>query len=202
MDKFEYVVALVAVITGVGLSDVALSLHRLLKRRADVVWHWIPVALALYASVVLMRLWYQFWSVHETEVATTLPFVAVQTLQTLVLVLVAVAALPDEDDFRGGRIDLRAYYDSQWRYIWTMYLLFLAQWIGTGIYFRMYSGDGPVTPIAAFLAFFAIPIVLSIAALVRRRWHGPLIVLLVVHEASFASNLVGLRPQVLKLLGM
>jgi hypothetical protein len=36
--QFEYVVALAAVITGLGLSDVGVSLHRLLKRRAGVVW--------------------------------------------------------------------------------------------------------------------------------------------------------------------
>lgn len=200
MDKFEYVVALVAVITGVGLSDVALSLHRLLKRRAAVVWHWIPVTLALYASVVVMRLWYQFWSIHDVPVATGLPFVTVQTLQTLVLVLVAVAALPDEEDFHRGRIDLGAYYTAHWRYIWTMYLAFLAMWIGTGLYFRLTADTRLSLP--AFIAFFGVPIVLTIAALVGgRRWHGSVVLLLVAHEASFASNLIGLRPFVLQLLG-
>lgn len=85
----------------------AVSLHRLLKRRAGVVWDWLPVTLALYSSLVLMRLWYQLWSAHDLPIVTSLPFVAVQVVQTLVLVLVISAALPDEDDFRLRKIDLR-----------------------------------------------------------------------------------------------
>src|SRR5690349_15000224 len=87
MEKFQYVVALAAVITGLGLSDVSVSLHRLLKRRAHVTWDWVPLALALYLSFVLMRLWYQLWSVHAAPFATGLIFTTVQVVQTLVLIL-------------------------------------------------------------------------------------------------------------------
>lgn len=200
MDKFEYVVALVAVITGVGLSDVALSLHRLLKRRAGVIWHWIPVALALYFSLALMRLWYQFWGVNENPVVTGLPFVAVQTVQTLVLVLAAAATLPDEDDFRDGRVDLSAYYAAHWRYIWTIYLVFLTMWVGTGLYFRLTANTGISD--ALFYLYFGVPILFTTAALVLgRRWHTPLVLLLVVHEAIVPSNLFGLRSILVAVLG-
>lgn len=199
MDKFEYVVALVAVITGVGLADVAMSLHRLLKRRAGVVWYWIPVAIALYASLALMRLWYQFWSVHDNLVATGLPFVAVQTVQTLVLVLVAVAALPDEDDFRDGRVDLGAYYATHWRYVWTMYLVFCAMWVGTGAYFRL--SKGALVSDATFALYFGVPIVATVAALAfGRRWHGGLVAIMVAHEAIVPSNLLGFGRAIFRAL--
>ncbi|RYG98924.1 MAG: hypothetical protein EON58_05615 [Alphaproteobacteria bacterium] len=118
MEKFQYVVALAAVITGLGLSDVSVSLHRLLKRRSGVMWDWVPVALALYLSFVLMRLWYQLWSVHSAPFATGLAFTTIQVVQTLVLTLVMSAVLPDEDDFVERRVDLRAYYVEHQRYIW------------------------------------------------------------------------------------
>ncbi|GMM92917.1 hypothetical protein MTsN3n11_12190 [Qipengyuania sp. MTN3-11] len=189
MDKFEYVVALAAVITGLGLSDVAVSLHRLLKRRAGVVWDWLPITLALYASMVLMRLWYQLWSVREVPVVTGLPFVAVVVVQTLLLVLVMSAALPDEDDFKRGRVDLRAYYATQSRYIWSMYLLFVSMWIATHFYF-----EGPERLIELdFYAFFLMPLVLTaVAVVVARRWQAVILGFLVLQEAVIKWDFFGL----------
>lgn len=191
MDKFNYAVALVSFITGVGLSDLAMSLHRLLKNRSRVVWTWIPIALALNAGLALMRLWYQLWSVHDDPTVTGLPFVAVLMVQTLVLVLVVVAALPDESDFRDGRVDLGAYYAAQWRYVWTTYLVFLVMWIGTGVYFQLVQGT-PV-PLPFFALYFGIPSVVTIIALgAGRRWHGLLLMVLIAHEIILPANLVGL----------
>lgn len=194
MDKFEYVVALAAVITGLGLSDVAVSLHRLLKRRGGVRWDWVPIVLSLYAALVLMRLWYQLWSVRETPFVVDLPFVAVQVVQTLVLVLFASAALPDEDDFKRGRIDLRRYYARHRRYVWTTYLVFQLMWIATAVYFYVYDGRQARLIEPAFLLYFALPILLTLAAIVgRRRVQVVALVLLVTHEILIPSNLLGLR---------
>jgi len=191
MEKFNYAVALVSFITGVGLSDLAMSLHRLLKHRSRVVWFWIPIAIALYASLALMRLWYQLWTVHDNATVTGLPFVAVLMVQTLVLVLVVVAALPDDNDFRDGRVDLGAYYAAQWRYVWTTYLVFLVLWVATGAYFWVIQGAPVSSPF--FALYFGVPIVLTVAALkLSRRWHGLIVVLLIVHEIILPSNLVGL----------
>lgn len=193
MDKFEYVVALAAVITGLGLSDVAVSLHRLLKRRTRVVWDWLPVAMAIYASAVLMRLWYQLWSVRELPIVTGLPFVMVQVVQTLVLVLVMSAALPDEDDFRRGRIDLRRYYRSHERYVWFMYFVFVLMWVATGIYFTLSDGRSEYLLELRFHAFFSIPLMLTPLALVLgRRWQAIILGLLIMHEVAVPLNLLRL----------
>lgn len=194
MDKFEYVVALAAVITGLGLSDVAVSLHRLLKRRAGVAWDWLPVAFALYASLALMRLWYQLWGVRDLPFVTGLPFVAVQVVQTLVLVLVASAALPDEDDFRRGRIDLGAYYARHGRYVWSLYLIFVLMWTATGAGFRIVAGRAFGLLDFAFFGYFLIPMALTVAALfLRHPGQGAILVLLIVHEVLVPSNLFGVR---------
>ncbi len=200
MDKFEYVVALAAVITGLGLSDVAVSLHRLLKRRAGVRWDWIPIVLALYASLVLMRLWYQLWSVRDEPFVVDLPFVAVQVVQTLVLVLFASSVLPDEDDFRRGRIDMRVYYRRHRRYILTTYLVFLLMWIATGAFFRMYDGEQWLNdPI--FHLYFSIPILLTLAAIWgKRKVQASMLVLLVTHEILIPSNLFGMRAAIVQFL--
>jgi hypothetical protein len=199
MDKFEYVVALAAVITGLGLSDVAVSLHRLLKRRAGVVWDWVPITLALYFSLALMRLWYQLWSVRSVPGATDLPFVTVQVVQTLAIVLVASATLPDDDDFRNGQIDLRGYYTAQSRYIWTMYLIFELMWLTTGLYFNWVRGwelDLLLT-LVLYPLYFGIPLVLTACALgLGRRWHGIIVGLLVLHEVTLPSDFFGLLTRI------
>jgi hypothetical protein len=182
MEKFQYVVALAAVITGLGLSDVSVSLHRLLKRRSGVTWDWVPVSLALYLSFVLMRLWYQLWSVHAAPFATGLTFTTVQVVQTLVLTLVLSAALPDEDDFEDKRIDLRAYYRAHHRYIWRMYLVFVLMWLATAVGIAMYM-DRVARLLEPFpLAFFVPPILLTgLACMTRRRGQEIAVVGLIVH---------------------
>jgi len=182
MEKFQYVVALAAVITGLGLSDVSVSLHRLLKRRSRVTWDWVPVALALYLSFVLMRLWYQLWSVHAAPFATGLTFTTVQVVQTLVLTLVMSAALPDEDDFEDRRVDLRAYYSEHQRYIWRMYLVFLVMWLATAIGVAAYLDrlGGLLRPFP--LAFFVPPVILTIiGCMTRRRGQQIALLGLIVH---------------------
>lgn len=182
MEKFQYVVALAAVITGLGLSDVSVSLHRLLKRRSGVTWDWVPIALALYLSFVLMRLWYQLWSVHAAPFAAGLTFTTVQVVQTLVLTLVTSAALPDDDDFEDKRLNLRVYYSQHHRYIWRMYLVFVVMWVATAVGIAAYMDrlGGLLRPHT--LAFFVPPVVLTIIACATSR-RGQKIALLglIVH---------------------
>lgn len=194
MDKFEYVVALASVITGLGLSNVAVNLHHLLKRRARVVWDWLPLTLATYASFVLMRLWYQLWSVREVPLVTDPPFIAVQVVQTLVLVLVASAALPDEADYCRGRVDLRAYYATHGRYVWSLYLGFILMWVATGLFFVLRAGAIERLADPRFHTFFSIPLVLTVIAVtVGRRGQAVILVMLVAHEILIPLNLLGLR---------
>ena len=194
MEKFQYVVALAAVITGLGLSDVSISLHRLLKRRSGVTWDWVPVALALYLSFVLMRLWYQLWSVHAAPFATGLGFTTIQVFQTLVLTLVLSASLPDEDDFENRRVDLGAYYSIHQRYIWRMYLVFVVMWLATAIGIAMYMGrvSGLLRPFP--VAFFIPPVALTLIACTTAR-RGQQIALLGLILHSVIITWAFYRPQ-------
>lgn len=203
MEKFNYVVALVAVITGLGLSDVTVSLHRLLKRRSQIEWDWIPVVFAVYLSLVLMRLWYQLWGVHAKPGVTELPFVTLQVVQTLVLVLVASAVLPDQEDLAEEGFSLRRYYAHHSRYIWTMYLLFVVIWFMTGVYFRLSRGwfVDRLAYDVLYSVYFLIPTALTVLALFSRRtWQGAILCLLLVHEIAIPSNFFGLLPMMMAAL--
>ncbi|MCS6625015.1 hypothetical protein N0B44_19040 [Roseibacterium beibuensis] len=184
MDQFEYVVALMSVITGLGLADVGLSLHRLMKRRATVRWDWLPLAVAAYIAFILIRLWYQLWTVRDSPGVTGLLFFTTLLAETFVLFLAAAAALPDEDDFDGRRIDLGAFYADQRRYIWILFSVFAVGWAGHDFYFTAFLEPFSLPRFGASALVFLPPVVLGAAlALVKaRRWQVAIFGLLLVHE--------------------
>src|SRR5436189_2987992 len=121
MDQFSYVVGLLSIITGLALSDMGISLHRLLKRRSNVQWDWLPLAIAGYVAFVIVRFWYQVWSIRGFPGVTGLFFFSGIIAENFVLFLVAASSLPDEDDVSDGRVDLRAF--QQWNsvYLWRLF---------------------------------------------------------------------------------
>jgi hypothetical protein len=122
MGTFEYLLLFAAVILGLAISDLAISLHRLLNAAGRVRWDWLsPMA----AALAFVRIVTQWWTWHDAErIAGGLTFgmfLGILISATL-LFLMAAVALPDE--FRDD-LDLRAYYASVSRRFW---LLFAAQW--------------------------------------------------------------------------
>ncbi len=186
MDRFEYVIALMAIITGLGLSDAGLSLHRLMKRRSRVRWDWLPLAVAAYLSFSLIRLWYQLWTTRDAPGVTDLLFFITLVAETFLLFLAVAAALPDEDDFDGGTIDLRDFYVRHQRYIWTLFTTFTVAWTLHAIYFGL-TGNASAARLGVVALVVLIPLVIGglLAVLRGRRWHVAGVCLLLVHEAAW-----------------
>ncbi len=92
---FEYLAAFVTIVLAIALSDILMSLHRLLAARARVSWSVIPLAAALF---VLLSLLSEFFSIHKAADVATVSF---GYLVFLVFVsgmnaMAAFVALPDE----------------------------------------------------------------------------------------------------------
>jgi hypothetical protein len=99
MGTFEYLLLFAAVILGLAISDLAISLHRLLNAAGRVRWDWLsPMA----AALAFVRIVTQWWTWHDAErIAGGLTFgmfLGILISATL-LFLMAAVALPDE--FRG-----------------------------------------------------------------------------------------------------
>ena len=47
MSKIEYLLTFISIIIALGVSELLFSLHKLLKIRNGVKWHWIPLAWSL-----------------------------------------------------------------------------------------------------------------------------------------------------------
>lgn len=53
MDRFEYAIGLMSIIVGLGLANLAMSLHRVLKHRMQVRWDGLAVVTAVSWNDVL-----------------------------------------------------------------------------------------------------------------------------------------------------
>ena len=96
MHVGEYILALVIIVLGLAIADLAISTHRLIRRRADVKFDAAPILAALIASyLVFLNFWgdySHFRTVTSAGLWSTLPNLAI----LFVNFLIAAAALPDE----------------------------------------------------------------------------------------------------------
>jgi hypothetical protein len=123
VGAFEYLLLFAAVILGLAISDLAVSLHRLLNAADRVRWDALPL---LAAALAFERIVIQWWTWHAADrIAAGLTFAMFLGIlvSTVLLFLMAAVALPDET---GDEVDLRAYYGRVRRRYW---LLFGAQWV-------------------------------------------------------------------------
>lgn len=120
MDTFEYITALVAVLIGLAIADLATSLHRLLRNRRKVRWDWVAPLAALLILVDLFNLWWRWRGFTGTTMSEVAPyFVAL-----ILIYLAASVTLPD--DVPADGIDLGTYFDENRSYFWFVYTTFVA----------------------------------------------------------------------------
>ena len=124
MTPFEYILPLVSVIVGLAVADLAVSLQRLLRARRHVRWDWLPLATALLAVLALLEVWWIFYASQEADFFTTLGGFLPLAAQLVLLFLLNAAALPDAVPTEG--IDLRAFYNANGSYFWTLYAVYVA----------------------------------------------------------------------------
>lgn len=67
MEIKEYFLGLLAIITGLAITDMIVSLHVLLRRFGRVRWDWLPMAAATLVFVVIVRSWWIAWDTNWTN---------------------------------------------------------------------------------------------------------------------------------------
>jgi hypothetical protein len=118
MSIAEHVTVFISIIVGLAVGDLLMSFHKLLRARERVKWHWLPLAVALFALLLTVSYW---WLSFDAAKAVANPTVA-DFLPTLarfvVLFLLVAASLPDDVPAEG--LDLRAWYLDNARLYWTL----------------------------------------------------------------------------------
>lgn len=143
MTQLEYLVALISIIVGLGLADLARSLRELVRPDRAVRWHWLPLLWGIVVFLSILQLWWASFKVLRTEplgqVLVFLPYL----LMFLVLYLACSFALPDsewESSLSAGEdapLDLETFYFSpahrRWFFGALIALLVLSQIISVSI---------------------------------------------------------------------
>ena len=117
MSLNEFVLALVSIVIGLGMTDLLTSFHRLLRAGAAVKWDWLTLfyaALMLYTQIAFW--WWQF-GYPNTSSLTIAEFLLNFVFLAISFLMVA-SALPDEIPVDG--IDLREFYVVSLRHRWSL----------------------------------------------------------------------------------
>lgn len=133
MNGFEYALGLFSVLVGLALADVAMSAHKLVRHVNTVRWDARVVLSSLLVVVVIVRMWFAFWTIRGVGAVLNFPFYLSLFIELMVLFLLASSCLPDEP---GADCDLATFYEGNQRSLWTVFaafeLSFLLHWFYFG----------------------------------------------------------------------
>jgi hypothetical protein len=181
VGAFEYLLLFMAIVLGLAVADLVISLHRLLGAGERVKWDWLA---PLAALVVFLDIVAQWWSWHAAEAladAVTFEMFLTLVAGTVLLFLLAAAALPDEAP-HDAVIDLRTHYEKGQRRFW---ILFLAHWLvanGVNIWVQMVAEKARFSLLQPG---YLTGLVLLSLIFIRNRWWQTLCL------AAFAVLLLG-----------
>jgi hypothetical protein len=185
VSPLEYLLLFAAIILGLAVADLATSLHRLLSAGARVAWDWLAPLAALVAFLKIVTLWWSWFGIEKLARGLTWEMFLGFLAGTVLLFLMAAAALPDE--VPEGVIDLRAHYASVWRRYWTLFALewlllnLLDVWAQVQILGARFNAISP--------AYLVLPVAVSLIFIRNRWWHTAcLIGLAVVYVGQFAGR--------------
>lgn len=116
----DYIAALLSIIIGLGLTDLAKSLRELVRPQRRVDWHWLPLLWAATTFLLAIQVW---WNSFSFLKGATSEFFFPYLTAFLLLYLTCAFALPDpewekpwaspeESSSPGSVLDLKAFYFS------------------------------------------------------------------------------------------
>ena len=188
MDTFEYITALVAVVIGLAVADLATSLHRLLRNRKKVRWDWVPLLGALLILVELFNLWWRWRGFSGTTTGEVFPYF----LALMLVFLAACITLPDEVPAEG--IDLARHFDENRSYFWLVYASYVALLIALISIRDLQHGLTASDLLSRY--YFDYPWLVAAYAMifVRQRWVSGVVMLASLGWLVFGLNLWGRTP--------
>lgn len=165
MGAFEYLLLFAAVILGLAVSDLAVSVHRLLNAARRVRWDALPILAAALAFERIVTQWWTWYGADRLASGMTFGMFLGVLTSAVLLFLMAAVALPDEIGEAG--VDLRTYFGEVSRRYW---ILFALQWMmlnGVSVWAQVSIGKAHWSPFTP--ATLVLPATLLLA-FVRTRW--------------------------------
>lgn len=176
MSITEHVTVFLSIIIGIAIGDLLFSLHKLLRARARVRWHWLPLLVALNMLLLTVSYWWMAFNWYQTSQGLTVADFLPTLTQFVVLFLLVAASLPDDVPPEG--INLCEWYFANSKIYWTMAIVSLILDTVVGGVHSLGPGDG----IVDWLSLKANNLILlpfTIAMIVYRKmwYHGAYVIL-------------------------
>lgn len=123
MSRNEYAAILIGIVVGLALSNILMSVHKLMEARSRVRWHWMAPTIALSAAILMLGTFWHQWVGAQTHPQPQHFFITSLLAYAVffLMFLACAATLPDEVPERG--LDLREYYFAN---IWRVWGFFAA----------------------------------------------------------------------------
>jgi hypothetical protein len=189
MTTPAHIETFISIVVGLALSDVAHSLHRMLRAGRRVRWDLLTPLAALLVTCSVVNTWWTLDLVfsHAVTFAAFLP-----NLGSLILLfLLASATLPDQVPAEG--LDLKAYYLENRTYFWGLFALWIAALVVNEALLSTAAGRSAGDILASTWRNLLFVPVFGLLMWTRRRWvHGIVLAFcLVVVVGSWAFDSAG-----------
>ncbi len=177
MSSNDIVFTFFTIMYGLMLTDLFLSMHRLIKNTKSVAWHWLPVLTAWYMFLTILNNWWDLaQSSSQPGSLNIYVFIAYGHLFVLLFLLVS-SALPDVE--KDDEVDLKTYYFQNHRYFWGLMTAVLVVSIVIQVFKRFHELE--TANLLPMLSVFILPSLTITLAISRRpALHKIIVTILVV----------------------
>lgn len=181
MGLFEFLMILISVVIGQGLTEILTGAANLLRARDTVRFHWFHVFFQAGVFFALLQQWWESWDMASLG---EISFFAVLAILAPAIIVFLIANLLYPRDPEG--VDLEQYYFQQAPLLWGLVI------VGTieGTFIQPFVFDEPVLHIANISGIPMIAICLVLATTKKRPVHwvfGPMILVLVLLDTVLAN---------------
>jgi len=151
MDIYTYLYTFISLSITIGVGGLLTHIHKLLRIRNNVTWHWLPLIWALIVFLILFHVWFGLYDhLLYNNLTKTGGGVILLFLPIFFVLLLSKAVLPDNPPEEG--INLKEWYFGQKNY---MTILLILNWISFSFvkYFENFDTSTQFsTPIFILLA--------------------------------------------------
>jgi hypothetical protein len=167
LGAFEYLLMLASVVLALAVSDIAVSLNRLLEAADRVKWNVLAPLAALVAFLKIVTQWWSWYQARPLARNLTFEMYVGVLAGAVLLFLLAAAALPSQTE--GENVDLGVYYTRVQRRYWTLFTAHFVLANAITIWIQMQVAGAHLDLIQP--GYLVMPVALSLIFVRARWWH-------------------------------
>lgn len=118
MSKYDLVFTLITIVYGLMLTELFASIHKLIRHKKVIKWHWLPLLVVWYLFLVIIKNWWGLALPGDNSPEINIFVFLGYSHLLLLLFLLVSAVLPDFIPTEG--LILKEYYFENVKYFWGL----------------------------------------------------------------------------------